>query len=47
MWGIDRASQEQTASTLRDRLGEARFISLVEQGASLDQDALMTAASAI
>ena len=47
VWGIDRASQEQTASELRDHLGEARFTDAVQEGASLDQEAVMTTASAI
>jgi predicted ATPase len=47
MWGTDRASQEQTASTLRDRLGGARFTEALQQGASLDQEALLEAASRI
>jgi predicted ATPase len=47
MWGTDRASQEQTASTLRGRLGAARFTDALRQGASLDRDALLEAASRI
>ena len=47
MWGTDRASQEQTAATLRDRLGEARFTNALQEGASLDQEALLEAASRI
>ncbi len=47
MWGTDRASQEQTAATLRDRLGQSRFTDAVQQGASLDQKGLLQAASDI
>jgi hypothetical protein len=47
MWGTDRASQEQTAATLRDRLGEERFTNALQEGASLDQEALLEAASRI
>ena len=47
MWGIDRASQEQTASELRGRLGEPQFTNALLQGAALDQEALREAVSEV
>jgi hypothetical protein len=47
MWGTDRASQELTASRLRDRLGKTRFTKALQQGASLDREAILRAASGI
>jgi hypothetical protein len=38
---------ELTASQLRDRLGERRFINALQQGASLDREAILRAASGI